>query len=119
MIEDLKQDINNYLKELLENTGKQVETKRKHINPSKKYKGKKKKERNTRKQNQIGEGIDQNHPGYKNENRNKRTQLHRWKSRKEIRSHRCKHCQQNTRDRRENFRHRRYHRKHRHNIQRE
>jgi hypothetical protein len=34
------------------------------------------------------------------------------KPRKEIRSHRCKHHQQNTRDRRENLRCRRYHRKH-------
>jgi hypothetical protein len=31
---------------------------------------------------------------------------------KEIRSHTCKHHQQNTRDRRENIRYRRYHRKH-------
>jgi hypothetical protein len=34
------------------------------------------------------------------------------KPRKEIRSHRCKHHQQNTRDRRENLRCRRYNRKH-------
>jgi hypothetical protein len=34
------------------------------------------------------------------------------KSRKEVRSHRCKHYQQNTRGRRENLRYRRYHRKH-------
>jgi hypothetical protein len=34
------------------------------------------------------------------------------KPRKEVRSHRCKHNQQNTRDRRENPRGRRYHRKH-------
>jgi FtsZ-binding cell division protein ZapB len=34
------------------------------------------------------------------------------KPRKEIRSHRYKHHQQNTRDRRENLRCRRYHRKH-------
>jgi hypothetical protein len=33
------------------------------------------------------------------------------KPRKEIRSHRCKHHQQNIRDRRENLRCRRYHRK--------
>ena len=34
------------------------------------------------------------------------------KPRKEVRSHRCKHHQQNTRDRRENLRCKRYHRKH-------
>jgi prefoldin subunit 5 len=34
------------------------------------------------------------------------------KTKKEIRSHRCKHHQYNTRDRRENLRGRRYHRKH-------
>jgi hypothetical protein len=39
------------------------------------------------------------------------------KCRKEIRSHRCKHHQQNTRDRRQNLRFRRYHRKHQHNSQ--
>jgi len=40
------------------------------------------------------------------------------KPREEIRSHRCKHHQQNTRDRKENLRGRRYHRKHPHNCQR-
>jgi hypothetical protein len=40
------------------------------------------------------------------------------KLRKDIRSHRRKHHQQNTRDRRENLRSRRYHRKHWHNSQR-
>ena len=40
------------------------------------------------------------------------------KPRKEIRSHRCKHHQQNTRDRRENLRCRRFHREHGHNNQR-
>jgi hypothetical protein len=38
--------------------------------------------------------------------------------RKEIRSHRCKHQQQNTRDGRENLRCRRFHRRHEHNNQR-
>ena len=40
------------------------------------------------------------------------------KPRKEVRSYRCKHHQQNTRDRRENLRCRRFHRKHLHNNQR-
>ena len=37
MIEDLKEDINNSLKEIQEDTGKQRLVKRKHINPLKKY----------------------------------------------------------------------------------
>ena len=37
---------------------------------------------------------------------------------KEIKSHRCKHHQQNTGDGRENLRCRRFHRKHGHNNQR-
>ena len=40
------------------------------------------------------------------------------KPRKEISSHRCKYCQQNTRDRLENLRCRRYHKKHGQNSQR-
>jgi hypothetical protein len=38
--------------------------------------------------------------------------------RKENRSHRCKHHQQNTRDRRESLSSRRYSKRHRHNSQR-
>jgi len=41
------------------------------------------------------------------------------KPREEIRSHRCKHHQQNTRHRRENLRGIRYHRNHQHNHQRQ
>jgi hypothetical protein len=40
------------------------------------------------------------------------------KPRKEIKNHRCKHQQQNTRDGRENLRCRRFHREHGHNNQR-
>ena len=66
---------------------------------------------------QTGEGIEQNHPGSKNENRNNKeiTQGDNpgdIKPRKEIRSYRSKHHQQNKKDRRENLRYRRYHRKH-------
>jgi hypothetical protein len=67
--------------------------------------------------NQSGEGIEQNHPGSKNGSRNnkeitKRDNSPDRKSRKEIRNHRYKHYQLNTRDRRENLRCRRHHRKH-------
>ena len=61
MIEDFKKDINNFLEEIQENTGKQIEAlKRKHKNPLK----------NTGKHNQTGEGIEQNSPGLKNGSRN-------------------------------------------------
>jgi FtsZ-binding cell division protein ZapB len=41
MIEDFKEDINNSLKELQENTGKQLEAlKRKHKNPLKNFRKK-------------------------------------------------------------------------------
>jgi hypothetical protein len=67
--------------------------------------------------NQTGEGTEQNYPGSKNGSRNNKKIIKGDKSRdrkptKEVRSHRCKHHQQNTRDRRENLRCKRYHRKH-------
>jgi hypothetical protein len=53
--------------------------------------------------------LNKNHPGSKNENRNNKKKItngdnpgERKPSRKEIRSHRHKHHQQNTRDRKEN-----------------
>jgi hypothetical protein len=66
--------------------------------------------------NQTGEGIEQNHQGSKNGNRNNKEIIkgdnsRDRKSMKVIRSHRCKHRQQSTRDRRENLRGRRYHKK--------
>ena len=67
--------------------------------------------------NRIKKTKEQNRPRSKNVNRNnkeitKGDNSGDRKSRKEIRSHRCKHHQQNTRDRRENLRNRRFHRKH-------
>ena len=62
---------------------------------------------------QPGEEIEQNHPGSKYESRIiftklKGTALEMEKPRKENRSHRIKHHQQNTRDKRENFSGRRH-----------
>jgi hypothetical protein len=59
----------------------------------------------TGKQIQTSEGIEQNHPGYKNRSRNnkeitKEDNTGHRKLRKEDRRHRSKHHQQNTRDRR-------------------
>ena len=69
------------------------------------------------KHKQASEGIELNHLESKNGNRNnkeitKRDNPRNRKPRKDIRSHRCKHQQKNTRDRRENIRDRRYHKKH-------
>jgi hypothetical protein len=71
-----------------------------------------------KKNNQTGERIEQNYLGSKTENRNNK-EITKGdhpgvrKPRKEIRSHRCKHHQQNTTDRKEkNLRCRRYHRRH-------
>ena len=68
MIEDFKKDINNSLKEIQENTGKQLEALEEQTkNPLKNY----------RKTQQTGEGIDQNHPGSKNGNRNNKKKNHK------------------------------------------
>ena len=107
MMEDYNRDINNSLKEIQENPGKQVEALKKHKNPLKNY----------RKHINTGERIEQNHSQSKNGSRNnteitKEDNPGNRKSRKEDRSYRYKHHQKNTRDRRENIRCRRYHRKH-------
>ena len=62
VIEDFKKDINNSLKEIQANTGKQVETL--------KDKTQKKPLKIIGKHNQTGEGNEQNHPRSKNGNRN-------------------------------------------------
>jgi hypothetical protein len=67
--------------------------------------------------------MEQNHPESKNGSRNNKEITKGDNSgdrnpRKEIRSHRCEHQQQNARDGRKYFRCRRFHRKHGHNNQR-
>jgi hypothetical protein len=67
-------------------------------------------QRITGKHTKIGEGIEQIHPGSKNGSRNNKEITKGYNSvdgkpRKEIRRHRYKHHQQNTRNRRENLRH--------------
>jgi hypothetical protein len=105
MIEDIKMDVKKSLKEIKENTGKQLEALKEETQKSCKEL-----------QENTGKGNEQNHPRSKSGNRNKKEIMKRdnpgvRKPRKEIRSHRCKHHQQNARDRRENLRCRRYHRK--------
>jgi hypothetical protein len=112
VIENIKKNTNYSLKEIQENTGKQLEALKEETQKSLKENTKHK----TGKHNHTGEVNEQNHPRSKNQNRNNKeiTKVDNpgvRRPRKEIRSHRCKHHQQNTRDRRENFRCRRYDRK--------
>ena len=113
VVEDFKKGINNSLKEIQENTAKQVEVlKEETQNPLKNYR-----------KIQRGDGIEQNHPRPKKGSRHNKENLKGDNSgdrspKKEIRNHRCEHQQQNTRDGRENLRGSRFHREHRYNNQR-
>jgi hypothetical protein len=107
MIENFKKDINNSLKEIQKNTSKQVEALKEETQKFLK---------NYRK-TQRDEENEQNHLRFKNGNINnngitKGDNLGVRKPRKEIRSHRCKHHQQNTKDRKNNLRDRRYGKNH-------
>jgi hypothetical protein len=94
----------DFKKEIQENTGKQLEALKEETQKSRRVL----KEKNY----QTGERIKQNHPGSKNGSRNNKgitkgdnsVERNTWK---EVRKHRCKHQQQNTRDGRENLRCRR------------
>jgi hypothetical protein len=115
MIEDIKKDINNSLKEIQENTGKRLEALKEET-----QKSLKELQENTIKQ--VKE-RNKNFQDLKNETRNNKESTKGdnpriRKPRKKIKSHRCKPHQQNTRDRRKNLRCRRYHRKHWHNSER-
>ena len=83
--EDFK-DIYNSLKEIQENTGKQVGA--------------------------LKEETQKSLKEFQENTITKRDYPRDRKPKKEIRSHRCKHHQQNTRDGRENLGGRRFHRKH-------
>jgi hypothetical protein len=89
MVEDFKKDINNSLKEIQENTGKQVEALKEETQKFLKE---------LQENNQTGEGIEQNHLGSKNRNKTKKKSQRKDKPgdrepRKGIRSHWCKHHQ--------------------------
>ena len=64
LIGDFKKDINNFLKKIQENTGKQQPLKRKNINPLEKYR-----------KTQTGEGIKQNSSGSINGYRIRKSQM--------------------------------------------
>jgi hypothetical protein len=101
LIEDFGKYINNFLKEMQENAGKHVDALKEEAQKSL--------EGITGKHNQTGEETKQNNLGSKNGNRKKNKEITKGdnpgdrKPRKETRSHRCKHHQQNTRDQRENL----------------
>jgi methyl-accepting chemotaxis protein len=102
----MQKDINSLLKEIQENTSKQVEALKEETQKSLKE---------LQKNNQTGEVIEQNHPGSKNGSRDNKEITKGDNSgdrnpRREIRSNRCKHHQQNTRNTRENLGYRRYNR---------
>jgi hypothetical protein len=107
MTEEFKAGINNPLKEIQDNTGTQVDSLKMETHKSFK-------EIQEIKTNQTGEGIEQNHPWSKNENKNskeitKGDNPADRKPRKKIKNYRCNHNQHNTGDRRDNFSHRKYH----------
>jgi hypothetical protein len=122
MVEDFKKGINNSLKEIQENTVKQVECLKEEAQKSLKelqentakqvevLKGETKvPKRILGKQNQTGDGIEQNQTRSKKGSRDNKENPKGDNStdrnpRKEIRNHRCEHQQQNTRDGRENLR---------------
>jgi hypothetical protein len=109
MVEDFKKGINNPLKEIQENTAKQVEVLKEEA-----QKSLKKLQENTTKQvKELNKTIqDLKNESINNKEITKGDNSVDRKPRKEIRNHRCKHQEQNTRDRRENLRCRRFHRKH-------
>jgi hypothetical protein len=107
VVENFKKDINNSLKKIQDNTGKQVEVLKKET-----QKSLKELQENTTKQVKelnktiLALKIDNNKEIKKGDIPGDR------KPRKEIISHRYKQHQQNIRDKRETIRYRRYHRKH-------
>ena len=109
MVEDIKKDFNNSLKEIQENTAKQLEDLKEEA-----QKSLKKLQENTTKQvKELNKTIqDLKNESINNKEITKGDNSVDRKPRKEIRNHRCKHQEQNTRDRRENLRCRRFHRKH-------
>jgi hypothetical protein len=109
IIEHFKKDINNSLKEIQENTGKQVETLKDET-----HKSLKKLQENTTKQvKELNKTVHDLKNGNRNNNEiTKRDNLEIENPGKGSGLIRHKHHQQNTKDRRENLRGRRYHRKH-------
>jgi hypothetical protein len=108
MMEDFKKDINNSLKEIQENTDKQLGALKEET-----QKSLRELQENTTKQViELNKTIHSKNGSRNNKEIIKGDNSGDRNPRKEIRNHRCEHQQQNTRDRRENHRQRRLHRKH-------
>jgi hypothetical protein len=108
MIEDFKKDINNSITEIQENTGKQLETLKEETQKSLKELL----ENTIKPAKEMNKIIQDLKMEIEKKKITKGDNPEDRKPRKEIESHRCKHHQQNTGDRRENLRCRRYHKKH-------
>jgi glutamyl-tRNA reductase len=108
LVEDLKKDINNSLKERLENTAKQVEGLKEEAQKFLKELW----ENTTKQVMELNKTIQDLKKGSRNNKENpKGDNSEDRNSRKEIRNHRCEHQQQNIRDGQENYWSRRFHRK--------
>ena len=108
MIENFKKDINNSLKEIQENTAKLVKALKEET-----QKSLKELQENTTKQvKELNKTIQDLKIEIETIKKSQRETTLEMENLEIFRSHRFKHHQQNTRDRRENLRCRRYHRKH-------
>ena len=94
MIEAFKKDTNNSLKEIQENTGKQVEALKEETHESL-FKIQENTNKQVKELNKTAQDLKVEHT--------KGDNLRDGKHRKEIRSYRYKHQQHNTRDRRKNL----------------
>jgi hypothetical protein len=107
IIESYKKEINNPLKEIQENTGKQVEALKEETSKSLKEI----QENTIKKKNKLHKVV-QNLSGSRNNKENTNGGKPGYgKPRKEVRNYRCNYHQQNTKLIRENLRCRRYHRR--------
>jgi hypothetical protein len=118
MVEDIKKDFNKSLKEIQENTAKELQVlKEKQENTTKEVEVLKEKQENTSKQvmeiNKIILDLKREVDKIKKTKSEGTLEIETLGK-----NHRCKHQQQNTRDGRENLRCRRFHREHQYNKQR-
>jgi hypothetical protein len=114
VIEVLKEDINNSLKEIQENTGKQREALKEETNKCLKDI----QENIINQVKKMNKMIQELKLEIKPIKKTQRGTSGDEQLRKDTRSHRCKHHKQNTRDRRVNHSHRWYYRKYRYISQR-
>ena len=115
MMGDFKKEINNSLKEIQENTGKQLEALKEETQKSLKEL----QENTSKHMKELNKTIQDLKMEVETMKKTQtETTLEDRNPRKEIRNHRYQHQQQNTRNGRENLRCRRFHREHGQNNQR-